>query len=478
MKAWQAWSPLLALAALAAATGLLAAANATLRDFLRIHLWDPIVQDTGYNVVNTAVLAVLAVASIVWLGLLFRLYDEPLDLRVAVAGLAFFAWGVTLRVFEDADLFAPFARAAGAPFSGNRSCTPDPQTIADCAGVLFVTPLLWIWLALAMWGLARFGLHVQWLGQQQGQAAAQRRARWGLGALAVGLCLPWLLRPGWLAATPHPVAPLLAALLCALALRRTPRLHWSMLLLSASIVLLAASASLLLIWFLGGPPSWPAATDQRPGFLLLAGASVAGAVLLRRDALQRLQQAPARETPGAPWLLLYLDWVIAGLVFTALAAAVLWQQGRLGAGSLGLLALLTLVPMAARRAPASWRDARLGVGSSGFGLLAFGGQVADLLVTAIGIDVLGGSEKHVLPRALMDALLALDLPEPLASYPAALALLLLKVPVVVLATWFIGVRSKAWWPEGEVVRALSLLSVGFIGAAPALRNLLRIAMGV
>jgi uncharacterized membrane protein len=114
--------------------------------------------------------------------------------------------------------------------------------------------------------------------------------------------------------------------------------------------------------------------------------------------------------------------------------------------------------------------------AGGYGLIMLGGQAADAIVTAIGLDVLGAGEKHLLPRILIDWLAAANPPAPISDFPAATVLLAYKLGLVVLASWFLGVRAESW--SGTNMRRLALLVVGFVGGAPALRNLLRTAMGV
>lgn len=483
MKAWHAWSPIAGVGALTALAGSAALLSAAARAWLARWLWDPIVHDLGYNPVNTLVLILLAAAGAAWLAMLFRHYGEEVDLRAAVGGLLFFFWGVTLRIFEDADLFAPFAgelRDAGA--TAGSACLPHPASFADCAGVLFITPLLWIWVAMAMFAFARLGLHVQWIGDRSGQGAAQWRARTVLAGAALLVSLPWLLHPAWMAATSNPVAPGLAALVAALALRRVPRLHWTHVLTSTGIILLAASASLVTTWFMGGSGGWAPHDALRPQLLLWCGAGIALVVALRWATARRLARGPARpaDAPAGagPWLQLYLDVATTAIVLAAVAGAVLWQEGRVGPAAMWPVLLLVLVPPAARRLGQRWGDARMAVFASGAGLLAFGGQAADAIVTGVGIDVLGAGEKHVVPRLLIGWVESLGLPAPLSSFPAAIVLIGLKLPLVVFATWMLGVRAEGWWPGVRNVRRLVLLAVGFVGAAPALRNLVRMSMGV
>ena len=78
-------------------------------EFINRYYVDPIVNDAGYNVVNTLTwAAVLAICVYILYALkLFRRLDIKIDQRFAAGVACYVLFGSSLRVLEDADIFAP-----------------------------------------------------------------------------------------------------------------------------------------------------------------------------------------------------------------------------------------------------------------------------------------------------------------------------------------------------------------------------------
>jgi hypothetical protein len=322
MKPWVPWIPLAVVGALAALAVAAAQVSQTVRHWIVESIWHPIAYDLGYNAANTTLLILLAAAGLLWLTLLFRLYNEPVDLRVALGGLAFFAWAVPLRVFEDADLFSPFdAQLRLVDNAPGGACMPDPQHWTECFGVFFITPLLWIWLALVMWGFARMGLHFQWLDQAGRKQAAKFRAYIFLAGVWLAVLLLWVFEPSWMAAAPTPWISGLIALVAAYAISRQPTLHWTYILIAAPSILAGANVALLIDWFLGRHAAWGPQDATRAYLILWSIIALALLLIARRSAARWLsQRTPAtakKPKVSAPWLQLYLDAATALFVFAA-----------------------------------------------------------------------------------------------------------------------------------------------------------------
>ncbi len=477
--ALQAWSPFIGACALAAMLVVLRAGGID-GGFVDRWLWHPITQDLGYNPVNTTLLVVLSVAGLAWLYLLFQHYGEPVDAATGIGGLLFFTWGVTLRLFEDSDLFTPFDRtlvAAGG--AAGSACMPDPTGFTDCAGVLFITPLLWLWLAVLLFVFGRAGLHVQWLHARDPQRARIHAVAW-IGLLALVHVVWWLLRPAWAAAAPRPWLVSAAAGVVAAVLWRRSEPRWSDLLIASPIVCLAGSLDLMLQWFDGGRGDWqPVAV--RPWMLwILVGliALVAATRVLVANRLAATPETPPEDPGQAVAWQLYLDLLAAAVVFVAAASLTRRMEGDGTGGWVIVLVLLPLLVVAAQAVARQHADARLAAFVSPIAVLMLIGQATDALVTAIGLDVLGGGEKHFVPRALIGLVDGLGLPAPLGTHPTAIVLIGYKIPLVVLATWVLAVRGRDWPPALQDARMLVMLCVGFIGFVPGVRNALRMAMGI
>lgn len=110
-------------------------------------------------------------------------------------------------------------------------------------------------------------------------------------------------------------------------------------------------------------------------------------------------------------------------------------------------------------------------------LLIIYAQAKDAILTAIGIDFLGYSEKHVAPGFLID--LAENSGIPLVeAYPGSFVMIPLKLLVAILVVWLIDVYAKSDLRQTPNLVGLAKLAIIMVGLAPGTRNGVRMAMGV
>src|SRR5688572_20219240 len=96
-------------------------------NFVDTYIWSPIVEDEGYNIVNTILLMVVLALVLGWIYRLLAELGESVDLELFVGIVPYLVWGSVYRVLEDSDLFAPFAeeiRSSGATNLPGSSCVP------------------------------------------------------------------------------------------------------------------------------------------------------------------------------------------------------------------------------------------------------------------------------------------------------------------------------------------------------------------
>lgn len=80
-------------------------------DFIKIHIWDPIVKDAGvsgdagYSQINTVVYILTMVAAVIVFQALFRKWELPVNDRMIWALMSWVVLAPVLRVMEDADYF-------------------------------------------------------------------------------------------------------------------------------------------------------------------------------------------------------------------------------------------------------------------------------------------------------------------------------------------------------------------------------------
>lgn len=451
--------------------------------FVGPYLWDPILYDQGFNPVNTLAFVLFVAAAILWFAGLFRHYGVHYDMTVEAAVLAWLAWGASIRVLEDADMHAPFAgRLAAAGLPPQTSCAPGltGHWLSDCAGALFITPIVWIWPALLMFLAARASLASQRFDQRgtvPGPAAGLVHYAGSHGVLLVAYTALAAADPAWLRST-APVwlwglASGAALAFVAWRRRRDGHVRWSWGLLGFCFPLLASSGHAVWRWFVGDG-AWQAGPSAHPVALLLF---LAGPPLVALAFVWHARTLAAAPGKGRPAALLALGAVVLVEAFAVFFGMVAFIQGSL----LWLAAPATVAAghVAMRAVAQRWGAPPGAAAMAGVvPALMVWGQSADALVTAVGIDVYGAGEKHLLPRTMIEAVSAADLAAPWGAYPTALVLVPYKLVVTLLAAWYFETRTRPWLSSRPDLYLLIALAVLHVGIAPAMRNALRLAMGV
>lgn len=109
-------------------------------------------------------------------------------------------------------------------------------------------------------------------------------------------------------------------------------------------------------------------------------------------------------------------------------------------------------------------------------LLMIFGQMIDALMTSLGLDLYNYEEKHVLPRALIEAMDGLDLPSPMGDFPTALVMVPLKLLVVLLIVVAVDAAKDPGMKGRENLVGLVKLAIIMVGMSPGVRDAVRLAM--
>ena len=78
-----------------------------IQEFISRYYVDPIVNDTGYNIVNTLTWAVILGICLIGIFKVFKHLRITVDQRFAAGVVCYVLFGSSLRVLEDADIFTP-----------------------------------------------------------------------------------------------------------------------------------------------------------------------------------------------------------------------------------------------------------------------------------------------------------------------------------------------------------------------------------
>ncbi|GEM_PF-699130 len=100
-------------------------------------------------------------------------------------------------------------------------------------------------------------------------------------------------------------------------------------------------------------------------------------------------------------------------------------------------------------------------------------QMTDAIASSMGIDFFPYSEKHVLPKMLIDFFEKLGL-----SLPATTAMMPFKFLIVMLVIYMIDVASKEEVKMYPNMVGLVKMAIIMLGIGPGIRNVVRLAMGV
>jgi uncharacterized membrane protein len=489
-----AWPPWMWMALLAATfalpiLGSLLAPRIVYDGFVGPYLWRPVIYDEGFNPVNTAFLLWLAIIDVGWFTSLFRAYRQRVDPLAGIALAAVMFIGSTLRVLQDADLFAPFAESTG---DASIACAPYlPGGVLDrCAAVLFITPVIWVWASLLLFLAARLALESRIIAEAKGVNHGLRH----YAATLVLLVLLWLFvhrwQPDFVRVLPSPAWGVAAALAAFGLLwwrsHEGDGLNWRWGLIGYSLFPLLGVLELVRLWLIDAVPGW---SSTLPQATWIAGVYVAAPTLLVaswRWKMSRLgatrKGRPGSAAAGLGWVY-YLLVVEAVLIVIGVLGLRDLMEGRGDAGAWFRLALAPLGVVAG-----SWLLAR---GLSGplrpnplfrplahpFNLMMLGGQMADGFVTAIALDVLHASEKHVLPRTLVGWVQQIGLPAPLDAYPTVVVMILYKLAVVLAIAWLLDTRLAPLVPADSALIGVVKLTVFAVGFGPGTRDAVRLVMG-
>lgn len=476
--AWPFMAGLLATPLLLAGLGW--ASPRTLGDgFVRPYLWEPLVEDTGYNAYNTLLLLWVAALFIGWFWKLLARFQERIDVAILIAFLPLVLWGSELRVLQDSGYFAPFTGSAVA-------C--DPGTVGSivdrCFGLAFVTPIIYVWIVALFVGLGRLGVVVQELNRHLGVAPAVRFHALSLLAM-LSLYAAWWRSGGTGVQTlPSPLWVLLGGVLSVAALvgwiRRRGDVSWRFITFLHGSLLFAITTVPVLEFATGGAGAWRPVAPQHPwvlaAFLLAAILLAGGLWWIGRTSRSAALPQGALEVSTV----IYMALLLVAAVLTSVLAIQGLAEGE-GPGWAGVGALL-LGPLAALACGPFLRRL-LGKGSGAFlaepaNLLLVTAQALDAMMTSIGIDVYHAGEKHMLTRGLIEWVSGWGLPGVLGVFPAAVALVPYKVGIAVLLAWVLDGPLRAASETGRHVQMLLKVTIIIVGLAPAARDALRTALGV
>jgi uncharacterized membrane protein len=462
--------------------------------FVEPYLWRPIVNDEGFNPVNTASLLLIVLLILGWYYRQFGRLGQRFSMDVGWAALPVFVWGSLLRVLEDSDLFSPYREdLVASGLAQQTSCAPSlgGGFLSTCFGAMMITPIIWILLSIALYLLARLGGRSWRVSLAFGTTAGVRYFGLSLVALVLLLLAAHRQTPALVRFAPHPMAVITAALAAFaffwLMLRREGAITWYWGMASYGLFGLIVTASYPAVWFLRASDAWKP-TEPTHAWVLLALIAVPSIIVwaLRSHATRLAAEPPARRnTPPtrATIILIYLVLVELGLMFASVAAAKILEQGfdaqalmLLAAGPLAVGGLVLFV-----RGPGA---ARIG-GHPGFALLAtplnlamLWAHLADGYSTSLALDLYGAGEKHVLPRALIGAVEAVGLDAYVGGFTATFVMLPYKLLVTLFAIWALDAKLAPHLKGRETLLGILKMGIVAIGLGPAVRNTLRLAMGV
>lgn len=429
-----------------------------------------VIAHSGYNVVNTLTWAVLLGVCILGLAQMLTLFRTPMDDKLILAATAWVIVGSVTHVLEDTGLFAGSLQ------------------------YIFITPP--IYLLFGAFGVLSF-LIGQWMRSVAAKADlhAALRVLWLVHVVLVLAYLGLWLK-GWPDIT-HYVHPLWVALFAvanfaaarAVVLRQG-RVDPSRLtmVLSLGAYLMAGAYVVSYIqhpWpdssgvlhnpndgmptaFLIAPALALAATGlvflvarKAPkgllGVLLVGGSLLAGIAVLTvaLRLLDRFAPAIAKRLE---------DPVVGGLVVVAVAAYAGWRAWKDNKGKGAALAAQTTVAFA-----------------MAINLLLVFSQMLDAFATALGIDLNGYTEKHVLSAGVIDAFrgFAGSIGWPFgASHPTFLAFAPVKLLVSLLVVWAIDVYSVEDSRRHPTMIGLVKFAIIMVGIGPGVRDFTRLSLGV
>ncbi len=478
-------------------------------NFVTVYLWDPIVEDEGYNVVNTIGLMVVLGLILGWLYRLMAELGETVDLELTVAVVPYLVWGSIFRVLEDSDLFGPFnediVRSGG---SAGASCWPQigGGFLHDCFGVFFITPIIYVIVTI-------IAVIFLWVGHRAKRVAAGLGAAKGLQfvglsfvALLTLYIALWASEPNFIRYVANPLVALGACIVGFWIVWRdttkrgqiNPR--WVM--FGFSTVFLIIGLYYVLVWMTGGVTGW-APRDEISWWVLLA--CIFGPLLValstrikgrHLSGTSKGRPAQLREVkePGRHVSLLVALVILDGLaIFISMVGFHHFEEG-FDKGTLfddpmtllGYVVMLLAGPAAFFATNFVVRRTTWGAFGIHPALIFFAnpvnlimvfGQAADGMMTSLGIDVFHYTEKHVLPAFLIQFVESLNLPAPFGDYSATIVMIPVKILIVLLVVWLIDYSAGEENAARHNLIGLVKLAIIMVGLSPGVRDAIRLAMG-
>jgi uncharacterized membrane protein len=477
-------------------------------NFLDKYIWGPIVEDEGYNIVNTIVLMVVLGLILGWLYRLMTELGETVDLELSVAVVPYLVWGSLFRVLEDADLFGPYnediVRTGG--MAGASCWSPAADGfLASCFGVFFITPIIYVIVTFIAVFYLWVGHRARRVGRTLGLAKGLQFYGLSLvGLLALYIAL-WASEPSFIRYVANPLIVLTGCVVAYWIVWRdstkrgeiNPR--WVM--FAFAMVWFIVGMYYVLVWMTGGTPEWrPRSEVSWWVFVaLIVGATVVA--LSARSKGRHLSGtdpkriAPVRQVKEANRHvallvgLVILDGLaifISMVGFHHIEESV--DQGVLFSDPLRLLglALMLLAGPAAFFATTLFVK-RITLGAFGvhpaliffanpINVIMIWGQASDGMMTSLGIDVFRYTEKHVLPAFLIQQVKALNLPAPFGDFSATLVMIPIKILIVLLVVWLIDSSIGENTPARHNLIGLVKLAIVMVGLSPGVRDAVRLAM--
>lgn len=421
-----------------------------------------ILAKSGYNVVNTLSWAVLLGVCILGIAQMLAVFRTPMDDKLIVAATAWVVVGSVAHVLEDVGLFT------------------------GALQYFFITPP--IYLLFGAFGIASF-LVGQWMRSiaARSDLHAALRMLWIVHVVGV---LVWL--GLWLKDWPQIVVyvnPLWVALFSAInflvtrwIVVRQGRVDASLLTLTLSLgtYLLVGAYVVTYVtdpWTDLGGDGMPAAVIIAPAL----AAAVAGLVYL---AAKKAPKVLVGVLVGGGSLL-------AGVVAVTLVNILLAQRLQLFDGLHGLAAVAAVLVVALavgirwsmklRPEMPTMVPLVAAAYALAINLLLVFSQMLDGFATALGIDLLGYQEKHVLSARVIDVFrdFSTDIGWGFgAQYPTFLAFAPVKLLVSLLVVYAIDIHSREDARTHPTMIGLVKFAIIMVGMGPGVRDFVRMALGV
>lgn len=431
-----------------------------------------VLAQSGYNPVNTLSWAVLLGVCILGIAQMLAVFRTTMDDKLILAATAWVVVGSVAHVLEDAGLFSGWLQ------------------------YLFITPP--IYLLFGAFGVGSF-LVGQWMRSMAVKADLHAALRL-LWLVHVVLVLVWLglWWKGWEPIT-HYVHPLWVALFAVLnfALARFVVLRQGKVDPSLMTLVLSLGTYLLvgayIVSYVVDPWNDLAGEGMVTSFLLAPLLAVAAAAVV---------YALARKAPKVILgLLLVGGSALAGVAVPAFAHFLLGRlHGLTGIAFLGTLrdglerpvvgvaiglAVALYVGVRAwqkHRGQAAVLTPLVAVAYAVFvNLLLIFSQMLDAFATALGIDLNGYTEKHVLSAEVIDAFRDFSTTVGWsfgALYPTFLAFVPVKFMISLLVVWAIDVHSREDARQHPTMIGLVKFAIIMVGIGPGVRDFTRLSLGV